>query len=101
MRKKGVFLGKPVKGATKPKKLKKKRFGVKKQVKKKSGKGTKTKKEKKQFTRVGRFGSKKSASKFSKKLKGADIGTKTLKRSVRTRGGGPKIETSFSVYAQE
>jgi len=95
-KKKGIFRGTPVIGARSSADLKTKNFGVTETVKKDGKK--KKKRSQKQFTRFGRFGNKKKAKDVKKDLEKVGRSAKIMKRSVRTKGGGPKIETSFSVY---
>jgi len=77
--KKGIFRGTPVVGARSSKEMKKRG----------------------DYTRFGRFEKKPKAKSMKKDLKKVGRNAKIMKRSVRTRGGGPKIETSFSVYQKE
>lgn len=88
----GVFLGKPVKGAKKPKSIKK----FKTDNKMKSGK-----REKKKYIKAGVFKHKKKAKEYSSDLEKVGLDTKMIGRKVRTRGGGPKIESSFTVYQRD
>ena len=90
----GVFLGTPVSGAKTPREMKEKKFkGEKKGKKKNNGK--------KKYARIGSFRKKENAKSLATDLKKAGRKTKILTRKVRTRGGGPKIETSYSVYQRE
>lgn len=84
-REKNLYLGKPVKSS----KIKKDRMKLDLTSENKKKKP----KKKREYIRVGTFRSKGQAKNAKKKL-----GGKIVKRTVRTRAGGPKLESSFSLY---
>jgi len=102
---KGPLLGVPVVGARSRKELRKRKFkpktdkksgsvGVKATGKKKNGNN-----DRKEFSLFDSYGKKSNAKEMGKKLKKTGSDTRLLKRTVRTKGRGPKLETEYLLYS--